>query len=197
MSLQTVLLPGIERVKANRGWFMLLGILLVVVGSAAIGEALVMTIFSMRILGWLMVFAGAAGAVHAFALERGWGGFFFDLLSGVLYVVGGFMILMNPGASAVAFTLLIAFLLIFEGLFRIIAAITHRAPNWGWTIFHGAVTLALGIMIWQRWPVSGLKVIGLFVGISLILNGWSLIMLSAAVKKLPLGNDAVAENVES
>jgi hypothetical protein len=40
MSLQTVLLPGIERVKANRGWFMLLGILLVVVGSAAIGEAL-------------------------------------------------------------------------------------------------------------------------------------------------------------
>ena len=107
------------------------------------------------------------------------------------------MILMNPGASAVAFTLLIAFLLIFEGLFRIIAAITHRAPNWGWTIFHGAVTLALGIMIWQRWPVSGLKVIGLFVGISLILNGWSLIMLSVAVKKLPLGSDAVAENVES
>jgi uncharacterized membrane protein HdeD (DUF308 family) len=155
------------------------------VGWVAIGEAFIMTVFSMRILGWLMIFAGAAGVIHACAKERGWGGFFFDLLTGILYVVGGFLVLSNPRATAIVFTLLIAFLLIFEGLFRIIAAISVRAPNWGWTILHGFISLALGIMIWQRWPAAGLWMIGLFVGISLIFNGWSLVMLSLAVKHLP------------
>ncbi len=40
-------------------------------------------------------------------------------------------------------------------------------------------------MIWRQWPLSGLWVIGLFVGIQMILNGWSLVMLSLAVKNLP------------
>jgi uncharacterized membrane protein HdeD (DUF308 family) len=190
MTTQAIPLPGLEQVKKNRGWFLVLGILLILVGSAAIGEAFILTVFSMKILGWLMAFAGVAGAVHAFTMQRGWGGFFFDLLTGILYVVGGFMILANPGATAIVFTLLIAFLLIFEGLFRIIAGITVRAPNWGWTILHGIVTLVLGIMIWRQWPSAGLWVIGLFVGISLILNGWSLVMLSMAVKNLPTEDES-------
>lgn len=184
MNTNVITLPGLDKVKNNRGWFLFLGILLIFVGWVAIGEAFFMTVFSMRILGWLMIFSGAAGAIHACAKERGWGGFFFDLLTGILYVVGGFLVLSNPRATAVVFTLLIAFVLIFEGLFRIIAAIGVRAPNWGWTVLHGFISLALGIMIWQRWPLAGLWVIGLFVGISLIFNGWSLVMLSVAAKHL-------------
>jgi len=197
MITNVIALPGLDRVKNNRGWFLLLGILLILVGWVAIGEAFFMTVFSMRILGWLMVFSGAAGAIHAWTKERGWGGFFFDLVTGILYVVGGFLILSNPTATAVVLTLLIAFLLIFEGLFRIIAAISVRAPNWGWTILHGFISLALGIMIWQRWPVAGLWVIGLFVGISLIFNGWSLVMLSMAVKHLPAHGAVPAKDRDS
>jgi uncharacterized membrane protein HdeD (DUF308 family) len=194
MISQAVSLPGIEQVRKNRGWFLFLGILLIVVGSTAIGEAFILTVFSVRILAWLMIFAGLSGAVHAFAKQRGWGGFFFDLLTGILYVVGGFMILGNPKATAVVFTLMIAFILIFEGLFRVIAAFSVRPPNWSWMLLHGAVTLILGIMIWRQWPLSGLWVIGLFVGISMILNGWSLVMLSAAVKNLPAGAAAAGDS---
>ena len=45
--------------------------------------AFFLTVFSMKFLGWLMMFGGAAGAIHAFSMERGWSGFFFDLLTGI------------------------------------------------------------------------------------------------------------------
>ena len=48
----------------------------------------------------------------------------------------------------------------------------------------------LGIVILQKWPVSGLWVIGLFVGIDMIFNGWSLVMLGLAAKSLPTGEAA-------
>jgi uncharacterized membrane protein HdeD (DUF308 family) len=58
-------------------------------------------------------------------------------------------------------------------------------PHRGWVLLNGVVTLALGIMIWRRWPLSGLWVIGLFVGIEMLLYGWSLVMLAIAAKKMP------------
>ena len=171
---------------------MILGILLILAGSVAIGEAFIMTVFSMKFLGWLMIFAGVATAVHAFSLERGWGGFFLNLITGILYVVAGYIILSTPAQSAAVFTLLIAMILIFEGLFRAITAISARFPHWGWVCFSGVVTFLLGIMISRQWPVSGLWVIGLFIGINMILNGWSLVMLSIAVKNLPDGEEGEA-----
>ena len=182
-------LVGIDQVRKHRGWFLLLGIVLIVIGSTAIGEAVLLTAFSMKFLGWLMVFAGVAGVVHAFSFGRGWGGFFIDLITGVVYAVAGFMILANPAASAKALTLMIAMVLIFEGMFRAISAIIARYPHWGWVLFNGVVTAFLGLLIWRQWPYSGLWVIGLYVGISMILNGWSLVMLSVAVKHAPAAGE--------
>jgi uncharacterized membrane protein HdeD (DUF308 family) len=95
------------------------------------------------------------------------------------------MVVANPGATAVALTLLIAMFLIFGGIFRIVASISVRYPNWGWILLHGVVNVVLGIMIWREWPVSGLWIIGLFLGIELIFNGWSLVMLGFAARSLP------------
>jgi uncharacterized membrane protein HdeD (DUF308 family) len=96
------------------------------------------------------------------------------------------MIVANPVATAETLTLLIALLLMFGGIFRIVAALAVQFPHWGWLVLHGAVNLLLGIAIWRQWPWSGLWVIGLFVGIDLIFNGWSLVMLALAAKKLPV-----------
>ena len=53
-------------------------------------------------------------------------------------------------------------------------------------LLHGAVTLALGISIWNKWPADALWVIGLFVGIDMLFNGWSLVMLGFAAKSMPI-----------
>jgi uncharacterized membrane protein HdeD (DUF308 family) len=120
--------------------------------------------------------------VHAFAFKE-WSGFFIDLLTGLLYIAVGFMIVANPEVSAASLTLLIALFLIFGGIFKIAVAITTRYQHWGWLLLYGVVTLALGISIWRQWPLSGLWVIGLFVGIDMILNGWSLVMLGLIAKR--------------
>jgi uncharacterized membrane protein HdeD (DUF308 family) len=176
---------GLDEVKRNRGWFLGLGIILVVFGMVALGCTFTATKLSVVILGWLMILAGATQVIHAFWKERGWGGFFIDALMGVLYLVVGFMVLGNPMATAVTLTLIIGMFLMFEGMFRIFTAISVRYPNRGWLLLNGIVSLMLGLMIWRQWPLSGLWVIGLFVGIQMILNGWSLVMLSVAVKNLP------------
>jgi uncharacterized membrane protein HdeD (DUF308 family) len=184
---------GVEEVTKNWGWFLALGILLIVGGSAAVGSAFLMTVFSMKLLGWLMICGGVLQASHAFRC-KGWSGFFIDLLTGLLYVVVGFMIVANPGATAVTLTLLISMFLMFGGIFRIAVALVLKFQNWGWLLLHGVVNLALGIFIWNRLPEAGLWMIGLFIGIDMMLNGWSLVMLGLTAKNLPA---AMADRGES
>jgi uncharacterized membrane protein HdeD (DUF308 family) len=114
---------------------------------------------------------------------------FIDLLTGILYVVVGFMMVANPGVAAVTLTLLIALFLMFGGIFRIVVALMLQFPHRGWLVLHGLINLLLGIGIWRQWPLSGLWVIGLFVGIDMVFNGWSLVMLGLAAKKLPQPTD--------
>jgi uncharacterized membrane protein HdeD (DUF308 family) len=183
-------LVGLQELKKNSGWFVGLGIALLVLGTIALGASMVMTIASVLLFGGILIVGGVLEAVHAFWREKGWGGFFIDLLTGILYVVVGFMLVANPAASAVALTLIIALFLMFGGIFRIVVALSVRFHNWGWMLLHGVIILLLGISIWRQWPLSGLWVIGLFIGIDMVFNGWSLVMLGMAARKIP---DEVAE----
>lgn len=175
---------GLSNLKKNRGWYLALGVLLVVIGLVAISSSLATTLVSVVFFGWLMIFGGLAEAIHAF-WRKDWGGFFVDLLGGVLYFVVGGMLVANPAASALGITLVIAMFLIVSGLFRVGAALVGRPPHWGWLLLSGVMGLLLGVLIWAEWPVSGFWVIGLFIGIEMLFNGWSLIMLAMAAKALP------------
>jgi uncharacterized membrane protein HdeD (DUF308 family) len=181
---QAIQLTGEGELRRSWGWFLALGVVLIVLGTIALGSALLMTVASVFFFGWLLIVGGVMEAVHAFWRKR-WAGFFLDLLTGILYVVAGWMMVTNPKESAVLLTLLIAMFLVFEGVFRIVAALTARYPHWGWVLFNGVISVLLGILIWRQWPYSGLWVIGLFVGIEMLLNGWSLVMLSLTGRKLP------------
>ena len=184
-------LVELDNLKRNWGWYLPLGILLILLGVVAIGSSMLMTIVSVEVFGWLLIVGGAFEAVHAF-WRKEWGGFFLDLLAGILYLVVGFMLVANPAASAVTLTLLIAMFLIVSGIFRVVSCVGARPPHWGWLLLSGALNLLLDALIWQQWPVSGLWVIGLFVGIEMLLNGWSLVMLSISAKNLPIGEGSIA-----
>jgi uncharacterized membrane protein HdeD (DUF308 family) len=176
---------GLTNIKRNWFWFLLMGILLIVLGTMAIGRTCFFTKASMVFIGWMMIVAGGAQALNAFVNGRGWGGFFFDLITGILYLAVGFMIVANPASTAVTLTLVIALYLIIDGGSRLAGSFYIGLPNRGWVFLGGLVSLLLGISIWQQWPYSGTWVIGLFVGIQMIMNGWSTVMLSLAVKNIP------------
>ena len=66
------------------------------------------------------------------------------------------------------------------------------AQGWYWPLVSGLISILLGIMILAKWPVSGLWVIGLFVAIELIFNGWSYVFVALAARKAGQGEDAGA-----
>lgn len=171
----------IESVKKNWGWFLLLGILLIMLGAAIMSSAFYATVFSVMLFGAFLFIAGIVQIVQGI-MARKWRGLFLSLLLGVLYLVTGALCLAEPAAAALGLTLWIAAFCVIAGLFRIIASLTYRFDHWGWVLFNGIVTLILGILIYSQWPVSGLWVIGLFIGIDLILAGWSWVMLSLTAR---------------
>jgi uncharacterized membrane protein HdeD (DUF308 family) len=83
---------------------------------------------------------------------------------------------------AAAKRLLVAALFLGSGLVRIIVAQSRRFHNWGWVLLNGIVTFLPGVMIWQEWRASSLWFIGLFVGIELVFNAWSCVMLAQTVR---------------
>jgi uncharacterized membrane protein HdeD (DUF308 family) len=188
-------LAELEELRKHWNWFLVLGLVLIALGAIAVGSSALLTLATMVLIGWLMIGGGVLEAIHAFTCKA-WSGLFLDLLAGVLYAVFGFMIVANPGATAVTLTLLIAVYLIFGGIFRMVVAIAVRFPNWTWLLLHGIVNLLLGIAIWRQWPLSGLWAIGLFIGIDMIFNGWSLVMLALAAKRLPGEQTSVAAGVQ-
>jgi uncharacterized membrane protein HdeD (DUF308 family) len=175
---------GFDVVQRNWAWFLAFGIIQIILGTIALGESVLMTLFSVVMLGWLLIIGGVSSIIHSF-MERNWGGFIFDMLIGLFYAVVGFMMVGNPGQAAVTLTLLISLFLMTGGVFRIAEALAHDLPHKGWVLLNGVVTLVLGIMIWRQWPFSGLWVIGLFVGIEMLLYGWSMVMLAIAAKRMP------------
>jgi len=120
---------GAEELRQSWAWFLGLGIVLVLLGLLALLWAVVATLVSVVIFGWLLLFGGVLSVLHAF-LRRRWGGFLIELFAGLLYVIVGLLIVGNPAASAVALTLFIAFFLLIGGLFRVVAALTVRFHHW-------------------------------------------------------------------
>ena len=175
---------SMEDFQKNRGWFLALGILLIVAGTLAIIYDVAATLLSVLFFGWLLVIMGILEAIQSFWQPR-WGGLFLHLMVGILAAVVGFHLLSSPAAGAVVLTLVMAIYFMVIGIFRIISAIAMRFPSWGWVLFSGLVTFILGVLIKSQWPMSGLFIIGLFIGIDMIFSGWSYVMLSLAAKKSP------------
>lgn len=172
----------IESVSKNWGTFLALGLLLVVLGVAVISSSFYATIFSVIFFGLLVLCAGIVQIVQAF-MARKWSGLLLSLLLGVLYIVTGFLCVARPTAAAVTITFWIAAFCFIAGAFRMLSALVMRFDQWGWIFFNGLVTFILGLMIWADWPISGLWVIGLFVGVDMILSGWSWILLSLSARE--------------
>ncbi len=161
-------------------WLLVLGALLIVVGLVAISSSFIATLATVVILGILLMIGGAVEIVDAF-LGRGWRGFWMHLLGGILYLVLGFLFVQRPLAAAAFFTLMLAAAFFVGGLFRIVVALSERFYGWVWVLLNGIVTLVLGILIWREWPEAAFWVIGLFVGIDMLLDGWSLVITALTI----------------
>lgn len=174
---------SIQKLRNNWGWFLALGIALIILGFLAVATASYVTLASMVFFGILLLIGGAAQIVYTFSLRK-WSGFFLSLLSGILYTVVGFLLVSHPIEGALSATLLLAAFYVVGGIFRIVGSAYLQFEHWGWALFSGIVKLALGVLIWLGWPETGLWVIGLFIGIDLIFYGWFWVLLSLTARNI-------------
>jgi uncharacterized membrane protein HdeD (DUF308 family) len=156
-----------------------------VLGTIALVITPAATLGTVLVLGWLLAISGVFEIIHAFRVRR-WGGFFLHLLGGLLGIFVGLLIVTHPVAGALGYTLLLASFFTVIGIFRLVTALTLKFPHWKWAAFDGVITLVLGIVVWAEWPWSGFWFLGLAVGISLILRGWSYVMFALAIHNVRL-----------
>ena len=175
---------GLDQVKRSWGWFLVFGILLMILGVACVAKAQTATTFSILALGWVLAISGVLWLVNSFYAFN-WHGFFLYLLNAIIRGVTGYLLIRHPDAGAQGVTMLLAALFIVGGLFRGVAASVIQFPRWGWTVFSGLVSVVLGIYLLVSWPAATTYFIGLAIGIDLIFDGSALVGFAGAIHSLP------------
>jgi len=177
----TSLEAGVKRVfRASVG----LSIVLIIFGVLAILLPMATSIGVVIVIGWLVIFDGIAQVVHAFQ-SKGIGHIVWKLLVAVFYLVAGGYLIASPALGAATLTLVLGIFLFAEGVADVVAYFaTRKGGSSSWMLLDGIVTLVLGFMIWDRWPVSSLWVIGTLVGVSMIMTGTTRLMMALAARKL-------------
>lgn len=175
--------PSKAEFKEHWVSFTVWGLVLIALGCIAIYLAQIATILTVVMLGALLTAAGVIVTFDSF--KTWWGrseGFFLHFISGILYLILGILLLVSPLVGAITLTLVMSVFFIIIGIFRIILSPLLRFPRWGWSFVSGIITLILGILILAQMPTSGLFIIGLFVGIDLLLWGWTYLTLAIFAK---------------
>jgi uncharacterized membrane protein HdeD (DUF308 family) len=182
---------GLERelghLRSSWWCLFLVGLLLMVCGTVAlvVPALTVLTSFAtVVVLGVALLVAGIVTIITSFWAGK-WSATLLHLLVGILYVVAGFVIADTPVTAALMLTAFAAALFILVGVYRTLAAFIIRFPQWGWAVLNGVITFLLGVVIYRHFPQSALWLIGVLVGVELLFHGWSWIMLSLAVRKIP------------
>ncbi len=172
-----------QEIARHWGWFLTLGILLVLIGMAAIAFPFLSTLAAKIAIGWIFLVAGVVEVFHAFYVKR-WAGFFWNLLIGLLYIAAGVWLAFFPLTGILTLTIVIAALFIAEGVMKLIMGFRMRPhEGLGWVIFSGLVAIAAGLLIALNLPTSAVWALGLLAGINLLFSGWSFIYLALTGKR--------------
>jgi uncharacterized membrane protein HdeD (DUF308 family) len=170
--------------KRASGFSIVLSLLLIVFGVLAIALPIVSSIGITIVIGWLVLFAGITQVIHAFRSE-GIGHIVWRFVVAVFYVAAGVYLLARPALGVAGLTLVLGTFLFAEGVADVVTYVSARKSGASaWMLLDGIITLVLGFMIWNRWPLGSLWVIGTLVGISMVMNGATRLMMSLAVRRL-------------
>jgi uncharacterized membrane protein HdeD (DUF308 family) len=169
-------------VKKHAGFGLAVGILIAIAGILALVAPMAAGLSVAIAVGVLLLISGISRLFLAFRMGSFGPGLLMFVI-GVLSALAGLYMVARPGMALATITLVLAAYFIVDGVFEIIWAFRLRPiKGWGWTLFSGIVALALGVMIWRQFPVSGVWAVGTLAGIHLIFGGTSLASLCGAAR---------------
>ena len=164
--------------------FLVEGIVLLVLGVAAIIVPVIATLAFTLLIGWLFLISGVVGLVTTFWM-RNVPGFWWSLISGVVGIAAGVVLLRWPISGTVSLTLLLIAFFLVDGIVTLMYAFEHRARlsgRWGWMLASGIVDLILAGIIFAGLPETATWALGLLVGINLLFGGTAMIGMALAAR---------------
>src|SRR5215475_4358088 len=138
-----------EAVRAHWKAFLFEGILLAVLGLAAMIvpplASLAVTIF----LGWMFLISGIAGLVVTY-WARQMPGFWWSLFSAALAVLAGLILIAKPMQGVLTLTIVVGAYFLAEGVTTIMYALEHRrelSERWSWLLISGMMDILIAFLI--------------------------------------------------
>jgi uncharacterized membrane protein HdeD (DUF308 family) len=171
-------------IHAHRGLFLFEGIMLVILGVAAIILPEVATLAFTLVIGWVFLISGSIGLVTTFWM-RSAPGFWWALVSAVIGIAAGIVLIRWPINGTVSLTLVLIAFFVVEGVATLMYAIDHRAQltgRWGWMLASGIVDLILAGIIFAGLPGTATWALGLLVGINMLFGGVAMIGMALAAR---------------
>jgi len=164
--------------------FLVEGILLMLLGAAAIILPVIATLAFTLVIGWLFLLSGVIGLITTFWMRNA-PGFWWSLLSAVVGIAAGIVLMRWPISGTVSLTLVLIAFFIIEGIVTLMYAFEHRAQlsgRWGWMLASGIVDLILAGIIFAGLPETATWALGLLVGINLLFGGTAMIGMALAAR---------------
>src|SRR5664279_3046818 len=130
------------------------GIVLVILGLAAVALPPIASLAVTLLIGWVFLLSGAVGLYTTFAM-RGAPGFVWALLSAILGIAAGVVLLMWPLSGVFSLTLVLIAFFAIEGIASILFALEHKrelSGNWGLMLASGVFDLILAVIILAGLP---------------------------------------------
>jgi uncharacterized membrane protein HdeD (DUF308 family) len=163
--------------------FLAEGILMMVLGLAAVALPNMSTVAVELLIGWLFLTGGIVRSVSVLR-SRQRPGYGWSLLTAALAAIFGLVLILAPIPGVMTLTMVLVAFFIVEGIAAIFLALEHRdhLPSWGWVLVSGLIDLLLAALIWGGWPSSAVWAIGLLVGVNMFFFGLSLVMTAMAAR---------------
>lgn len=170
-------------IRRSRTIMIALGIVMILAGFAAIVFPFFSSLGVVWMVAIMLIVASIAQSVSAFSFPK-WGGIILGLIVAGLWLIGGLFLLTRPLEGVYILTVFIAAIFMVEGVIKTILSVQMRPlAGWGWLLFDGLVSIVLGAMLWWQLPVSALWALGTLAGISIMLSGWTLVMMPIALDR--------------
>jgi uncharacterized membrane protein HdeD (DUF308 family) len=172
-------------IHAHWRLFLIEGIILVILGVAAVVVPPIATLAFELVIGWLFLITGIVGLVTTFWMRQA-PGFWWSLLSAVIAIAAGLVLLRWPISGTLSLTFVLIAFFAIEGIVTIMYAIDHRnqlTGRWGWMLASGIVDLILAGIIFAGLPGTAIWALGLLVGINLVFGGTAMIGMALAARE--------------
>ena len=171
-------------IHAHWGLFLFEGIVLVLLGFAAIVVPVVATLAFTLVIGWLFLISGGVGLVTTFWMRNA-PGFWWALLSAVIALAAGVILILWPINGVLSLTLVLIAFFAVEGIATLMYAFEHKAQlsgRWVWMLASGVVDLILAGIIFAGLPGTAAWALGLLVGINMLFGGTAMIGMALAAR---------------